>query len=66
VFQTLNGQRITIIMVTHELDIAHYTKRNVIMRDGYVVTDTVVKDRFNAETELSRLRQAQQAVQLTT
>src|SRR5258708_23939643 len=66
VFQKLNEQGITIIMVTHELDIAHYTKRNVIMRDGYVVTDTVVKDRFNAETELSRLRQAQQAVQLTT
>jgi hypothetical protein len=36
------------------------------MRDGYVVTDTVVKDRFNAETELARLRVAQQAVQLAT
>jgi putative ABC transport system ATP-binding protein len=66
VFQKLNEQGITIIMVTHELDIAHYTKRNVIMRDGYVVTDTVVNDRFNAETELARLRQAQQAVQLAT
>src|SRR5881296_1203246 len=66
VFQKLNEQGITIVMVTHELDIAHYTKRNVIMRDGYVVTDTPVKERFNAETELGRLRQAQQAVQLTT
>jgi putative ABC transport system ATP-binding protein len=66
VFQKLNEQGITIVMVTHELDIAHYTKRNVIMRDGYVVTDTPVQDRFNAETELARLRQAQQAVQLAT
>jgi putative ABC transport system ATP-binding protein len=66
VFQKLNEQGITIIMVTHELDIAHYTKRNVIMRDGHVVTDTPVKDRFNAETELARLREAQQAVQLAT
>lgn len=66
VFQKLNEQGITIVMVTHELDIARYTKRNVIMRDGYVVTDTPVKDRFSAEAELTRLRQAQQAVQLAT
>jgi len=66
VFQKLNQQGITIVMVTHELDIAHYTKRNVIMRDGYVVTDAPVQERFNAETELARLRQAQQAVQLAT
>src|SRR5689334_17487641 len=66
VFQKLNEQGITIVMVTHELDIARYTKRNVIMRDGYVVTDTPVKDRLKAETELDRLREAQQAVQLTS
>src|SRR6266705_2837214 len=39
VFQKLNEQGITIVMVTHELDIAQYTKRNIIMRDGQVVTD---------------------------
>ncbi len=66
VFQKLNEQGITIVMVTHELDIARYTKRNVIMRDGYVVTDTPVTDRFIAEAELTRLRQAQQAVQLAS
>ena len=66
VFQKINEHGITIVMVKHELDIAHYTKRNVIMRDGYVVTDTLVKERFNAETELARLREAQQAVQLTS
>ncbi|HEV2208829.1 MAG TPA: ABC transporter ATP-binding protein [Verrucomicrobiae bacterium] len=66
VFQKLNDQGITIVMVTHELDIARYTKRNVIMRDGRIVSDTPVPDRLNAETELRRLREAQQAVQLTT
>jgi putative ABC transport system ATP-binding protein len=66
VFQKLNDQGITIVMVTHELDIARYTKRNVIMRDGYVLTDMPVKERFNAEVELTRLREAQQAVQLAT
>ena len=66
VFQKLNDQGITIVMVTHELDIARYTKRNVIMRDGRVVSDTAVENRLLADDELRRLREAQQAVQLTT
>ena len=65
VFQKLNDQGITIVMVTHELDIAHYTKRMVVMRDGKVVSDTAVASRLNASVELEKLRQAQQAVQLT-
>jgi putative ABC transport system ATP-binding protein len=64
VFQKLNDQGITIVMVTHELDIASYTKRNIIMRDGRLVTDETVKNRLNAEHELQRLRQAHQAVNL--
>jgi putative ABC transport system ATP-binding protein len=64
VFQKLNDQGITIVMVTHELDIANYTKRNIIMRDGKVVTDEPVKSRLNAENELRKLREAQQAVNL--
>jgi putative ABC transport system ATP-binding protein len=65
VFQKLNVQGITIVMVTHELDIARYTKRNLIMRDGRLVSDTPVTDRLSAEVELRRLRDAHQAVQLT-
>jgi putative ABC transport system ATP-binding protein len=65
VFQKLNTEGITIVMVTHELDIARYTKRNLIMRDGKIVSDIPVKDRLDAETELRRLRDAQQAVKLT-
>ena len=42
VFQKLNDQGITIVMVTHELDIASYTKRNIVMRDGQMVTDEPV------------------------
>jgi putative ABC transport system ATP-binding protein len=66
VFQTLNDQGITIVMVTHELDIARYTKRNIIMRDGRVVSDMAVENRFSATEELRQLREAQQAVQLST
>src|SRR5437016_6254682 len=65
VFQKLNEQGITIVMVTHELDIARYTKRNLIMRDGRIVSDTPVSARLDAEVEFRRLQQEQQAVQLT-
>jgi len=65
VFQKLNDHGITIIMVTHELDIARYTKRTVVLRDGRVVTNDVVQNRLNAETELHNLREAQQAIKLT-
>jgi putative ABC transport system ATP-binding protein len=64
VFQALNSRGITIVMVTHELDIASYTKRNVVMRDGRVVSDTLVQNRTIAEEELRKLDQAQKAVNL--
>jgi putative ABC transport system ATP-binding protein len=64
VFQKLNDQGITIIMVTHELDVARFTKRMVILRDGKIITDEAVPDRSVAEIELQRLHQEQQAVRL--
>jgi len=66
VFQKLNDSGITIVMVTHELDIARYTRRTLIMRDGRIISDNPVTDRLNAETELRLLLNAQQAVQLTS
>jgi putative ABC transport system ATP-binding protein len=64
VFQKLNDQGITIVMVTHELDIARYTRRMVVLRDGRIVTDELVRGRLNAEQELAQLRQAQAVVKL--
>ena len=66
VFQKLNDQGITIVMVTHELDVAQYTKRMIVMRDGKVVGDTPVANRSNAENELARLTQAQAEVKLAS
>ncbi len=40
IFQRLNRQGITIIMVTHEPDIAAFTGRQLIFRDGLIVSDT--------------------------
>jgi putative ABC transport system ATP-binding protein len=64
VFQKLNDEGITIVMVTHELDIARYTRRMIILRDGKIVTDEIVRDRLVAEKELQQLRQEQKAVKL--
>ncbi|HHT9155040.1 MAG: ABC transporter ATP-binding protein [Planctomycetes bacterium] len=40
IFQRLNSQGITIILVTHEADIAQYARRRLLFRDGKVVEDT--------------------------
>jgi putative ABC transport system ATP-binding protein len=52
IFQQLNERGITIIMVTHEQDIAAYAKRNVIMRDGLIRHDHLVTQRSDAQTQL--------------
>ncbi len=39
IFQNLNDQGATIIMVTHEPDVAEYTKRIVVVKDGYIEKD---------------------------
>lgn len=40
IFQKLNDEGATIVMVTHEPEIAAYTKRKVVFRDGKLVEDT--------------------------
>jgi putative ABC transport system ATP-binding protein len=66
VFQRLNEQGITIVMVTHELDIAQYCKRILVVRDGLVVRDEPVANRLIAGEELKRLLGAEAAAQLTS
>jgi putative ABC transport system ATP-binding protein len=55
IFQELNQRGITIIMVTHEPDIASYSQRNVVMRDGRVQSDQAVLNRLNAAAERENL-----------
>jgi putative ABC transport system ATP-binding protein len=56
IFQSLNDKGITIIMVTHEPDIASYARRNVVMKDGLVRNDVMVQNRLNAVNELERIK----------
>ena len=58
IFQQLNERGITIIMVTHEPDIAVYAERNVIMRDGLVRHDQLVTQRSDAQAQLQNSRDA--------
>jgi len=55
IFQQLNERGITIIMVTHEPDIAAYAQRNVVMRDGLILKDFNVAQRLDATTELEKI-----------
>jgi putative ABC transport system ATP-binding protein len=64
IFQQLNAQGITVVMVTHELDIARYCRRVVVMRDGLVRSDEPVKERLLATEALANLDAEQKAVQL--
>ncbi len=63
-FQKLNDDGITIIMVTHELDIASYCKRNLIMRDGSLISDIQVANRLIAVEEIAKLDEAQKQAKL--
>jgi len=51
-FQKLNRQGITIIMVTHEHDIADYCKRIIEFRDGRIVRDQQVTQPRHADRDL--------------
>jgi len=63
-FQALNDSGITIVMVTHELDIAAYCKRIVVMRDGQIISDTRNEHRLDARQEITRLNHAEQTAKL--
>jgi putative ABC transport system ATP-binding protein len=63
-FQALNDGGITVVMVTHELDIASYASRVVVMRDGCVLTDSVNETRRRAEEEIAVLDRAHREASL--
>ncbi len=60
IFQRLNQERgITVVLITHEMDIAEYGTRTVTFRDGQVVADKAVARRRQAQDELAALPRAE-------
>jgi len=55
ILQELNTQGLTVVIVTHELDIAQFAKRVVVFRDGRVRKDESVPDRPDARDVLRTL-----------
>jgi putative ABC transport system ATP-binding protein len=53
-FQELNRRGKTIIMVTHEPELAAYTRRIITLRDGELVSDKQVTDRRDAQEDLAQ------------
>jgi len=59
-FQELNeSERLTIVLVTHEPDIAGYAKRNIHFHDGHIKKDELVKNRHAAAEVLASLPPAE-------
>src|SRR6202041_3420411 len=48
IFQTLNDKGLTIVLVTHEQDIAQFAKRVLVFRDGKIRKDDLVVNRPEA------------------
>jgi putative ABC transport system ATP-binding protein len=54
-FQELNDEGVTILLVTHEMDIAQYARRIIELRDGRVVRDVSVPDRRRASIDAEQI-----------
>jgi len=55
IFQRLNNNGATIVMVTHEPDIAQFALSNIIFKDGKIIANTPVENRKSAAEELKKL-----------
>ena len=55
IFQQLNDQGLTVVLVTHEPDIAHFAKRQLVFRDGKIRKDEVTANRPRAAEVLKTM-----------
>jgi putative ABC transport system ATP-binding protein len=62
IFQQLNDEGITIVMVTHEEDIAESAKRKVVFKDGKLIRSDVTTDRIIASEQLKLLPELEEVV----
>jgi putative ABC transport system ATP-binding protein len=55
IFQKLNDEGLTIVLVTHELDIAQFAKRSILFRDGKIRRDERIQNRPVASEVIKNL-----------
>ncbi len=58
-FQELNDEGITIVLVTHERDFAKFAQRIVELKDGEIVDDYIIENRLDAKIELAKIKEAE-------
>lgn len=56
VFQELNREGVTMVVVTHEPDIAEHTKRIVKFRDGFLISDEKVREPIDARDLIREIK----------
>lgn len=64
IFQSLNSKGITIVMVTHELDISQFALYGILFKDGKIIANNPVSNRKIAHEELKKLPLLTQEEQL--
>jgi putative ABC transport system ATP-binding protein len=57
IFQELHRQGITIVLVTHDPDIARHSERIISLKDGRILSDEVVQDPLDARELLAAMPQ---------
>jgi len=55
IFQELNNAGKTIVVVTHEQDIASMCKRTIVFKDGKIIKDYIVDNQISAKKELAKM-----------
>lgn len=65
IFQGLNDRGMTLIMVTHELNIARFCRRTLVIRDGHLVNDQPILERLRATEQLQRVLETEEEAQVS-
>lgn len=60
IFQRLHRERRTVIMITHDRDVAEHADRVIVLDDGRIVEDEIVDQPRDAEAELAALMQTEE------
>ena len=66
IFQRLNRDGKTVVIVTHEQEIANHCKRIIRFRDGHIISDEIVDNPVDAERELAEMAPEEDEEELVT